>query len=57
MHLDEGVCRVVTLQFSEPHRFFGKTLEDALAWCLASVMARETRYPLGHETEWSHPVR
>ena len=36
---------VVTLQFPEPRRFFGWTLEEALAWCLASVMARETRYP------------
>ena len=47
---------VVTLQFPEPRRFFGRTLEEALAWGLASVMNRETRYSPGHETEWSHPV-
>ncbi len=32
---------VVTLQFPEQRRFFGETLEDALAWCLAWVMDRE----------------
>jgi predicted RNase H-like HicB family nuclease len=37
---------VVTLQFPEPHHFFGQTLEEALAWCLEWIMAetgRETR--------------
>lgn len=34
---------VVTLQFPEQHRFFGETLEDALAWCLAWVMDQEVK--------------
>ena len=32
---------VVALAFPEPRRFFGTTLEEALAWCLAWVQARE----------------
>ena len=36
---------VVSISFPEPHRFFGTTLEEALAWCLAWVRARETRLP------------
>jgi hypothetical protein len=36
---------VVSLPFPEPRRFFGTTLEEALAWCLAWVRARETRLP------------
>jgi hypothetical protein len=40
---------VVTLQFPEPHRFFGETLEDALTWCLAWIMAEETG-----RTTWEH---
>src|SRR5919107_3385806 len=36
---------VVTLEFPEQRRFFGQTLEEALAWCLARVMAGETRHP------------
>jgi hypothetical protein len=36
---------VVSLPFPEPRRFFGTTLEEALAWCLAWVQARETRLP------------
>jgi hypothetical protein len=34
---------VVSISFPEPRRFFGTTLEEALAWCLAWVQARETR--------------
>ena len=34
---------VVTLQFPEPRRFFGLTLEEALAWCLAWVMDQEAK--------------
>ena len=34
---------VVSIPFPEPRRFFGTTLEEALAWCLAWVRARETR--------------
>ena len=34
---------VVSIAFPEPRRFFGTTLEEALAWCLAWVRARETR--------------
>jgi hypothetical protein len=34
---------VVAISFPEPRRFFGTTLEEALAWCLAWVQARETR--------------
>ena len=34
---------VVSISFPEPRRFFGTTLEEALAWCLAWVRARETR--------------
>jgi hypothetical protein len=34
---------VVALSFPERRRFFGTTLEEALAWCLAWVQARETR--------------
>ena len=33
---------VVSLPFPEPRRFCGTTLEEALAWCLAWVRARET---------------
>jgi hypothetical protein len=36
---------VVSIPFPEPRRFFGTTLEEALAWCLAWVRARETRRP------------
>ena len=36
---------VVVISFPEPRRFFGTTLEEALAWCLAWVSARETRLP------------
>ena len=32
---------VVSISFPEPHRFFGTTLEEALAWCLAWIRARE----------------
>ena len=34
---------VVSLPFPEPRRFFGTTLEEALAWCLAWVRAQKTR--------------
>jgi hypothetical protein len=34
---------VVSLPFPEPRRFFGTTLEEALAWCLAWIRVRETR--------------
>ena len=34
---------IVSIPFPEPRRFFGTTLEEALAWCLAWVRARETR--------------
>ena len=34
---------VVAISFPEPRRFFGTTLEEALAWCLAWIRARETR--------------
>ena len=33
---------LVSLSFPEPRRFFGTTLEEALAWCLAWVRAKET---------------
>jgi len=36
---------VVSIPFPEPRRFFGTTLEEALAWCLAWVRERETRLP------------
>ena len=36
---------VVSIPFPEPRRFFGTTLEEALAWCLAWVRARETTLP------------
>jgi hypothetical protein len=36
---------VVSIPFPEPRRFFGTTLEEALAWCLAWVRAQETRLP------------
>jgi hypothetical protein len=36
---------VVAISFPEPRRFFGTTLEEALAWCLAWVRARETTLP------------
>jgi hypothetical protein len=32
---------VVTLPFPEEHDLYGKTLEEALAWCLAWLMAPE----------------
>jgi len=32
---------VVTLHSPEEHDFYGKTLEEALAWCLVWVMAPE----------------
>jgi hypothetical protein len=35
----------VALSFPEPHRFFGTTLEEALAWCLAWVQTRDPRLP------------
>jgi hypothetical protein len=34
---------VVAISFPEPRRFFGTTLEEAFAWCLAWVRAQETR--------------
>ena len=40
---------VVTLQFPEPRRFFGETLEEALTWCLAWVMGGEAG-----RTTWEH---
>jgi hypothetical protein len=36
---------VVSLPFPEPRRFFGTTLEEALAWCLTWVRARELGRP------------
>ena len=36
---------VVAIPFPEPRRFFGTTLEEALAWCLAWIRARETTLP------------
>ena len=35
---------VVSIPFPEPRRFFGTTLEEALAWCLAWVRAQETTH-------------
>jgi hypothetical protein len=32
---------VVTLDFPERHEFYGRTLEEALAWCLVWLMAPE----------------
>jgi len=32
---------VVTLSLPEEQTFYGKTLEEALAWCLVWLMARE----------------
>jgi hypothetical protein len=32
---------VVTLHSPEEHEFYGKTLEEALAWCLVWLMAPE----------------
>jgi hypothetical protein len=34
---------VVAISYPEPRRFFGTTLEEALAWCLAWVRAQKTR--------------
>jgi hypothetical protein len=34
---------VVTLHSPEEQDFYGKTLEEALAWCLVWLMARELR--------------
>lgn len=34
---------LVTLRYPEHHAFFGQTLEEALAWCLAWIMAAESR--------------
>ena len=36
---------VVALSFPEPRRFFGTTLEEALAWCLDWVRTREIELP------------
>jgi hypothetical protein len=36
---------VVSIPFPEPRRFYGTTLEDALAWCLHWISAREARLP------------
>jgi hypothetical protein len=34
---------VVTLSSSEERTFYGRTLEEALAWCLVWLMAPEIR--------------
>ncbi len=40
---------VVTLDRPERHEFYGRTLEEALAWCLVWLMAKGTPGDWGHE--------
>jgi hypothetical protein len=40
---------VVTLHFPEDPDFYGRTLEEALAWCLVWLMAKGTPGDWGHE--------
>jgi hypothetical protein len=39
----------MTLDSPERHDFYGKTLEEALAWCLVWLMAKGTPGDWGHE--------
>jgi hypothetical protein len=41
---------VVAVQFPEPRRFFGMTLEEALAWCLTWIMEGGATIP-SHDYE------
>jgi hypothetical protein len=40
---------IVTLQSPDEQDFSGKTLEEALAWCLVWLMAKGTLGDWGHE--------
>jgi hypothetical protein len=40
---------VVTLSSPERQEFYGRTLEEALAWCLVRLMAKGTPADWGHE--------
>jgi hypothetical protein len=43
---------VVTLHSPEEQAFYGKTLEEALAWCLEWLIAKGTGHPKG--PDWGH---
>jgi hypothetical protein len=45
---------VETLHSPEEQDVSGKTLEEALAWCLVWLMAKGTRYPKG--LDWGHEI-
>jgi hypothetical protein len=44
----------VTLSSPEEQTFYGKTLEEALAWCLVWLMAEGTGHPTG--LDWGHEL-
>ena len=46
---------VGTLDAPERHEFSGRTLEEALAWCLVWLMAKGTGHPQG--LDWGHELR
>jgi hypothetical protein len=45
---------VVTLSSPEQHTFYGKTLEEALAWCVVWLMAEGTGHPT--DLDWGHEL-
>jgi hypothetical protein len=45
---------VVTLHSPEEQDFYGKTLEEALAWCLVWLMAKGAGHPKG--LDWEHEL-
>jgi hypothetical protein len=49
-----GCTWVVTLCSPEEQNFYGRTLEEALAWCLVWLMAKGTGHPEG--LDWGHEI-
>ena len=45
---------VVRLSSPEKQRFYGRTAEEALAWCLVWLMAKGTGHPKG--LDWGHAI-
>jgi hypothetical protein len=43
------------LHSPEEQDFYGKTLEETLAWCLVWLMAKGTGHPKG--LAWGHEIR
>jgi hypothetical protein len=45
---------LVTLSSPDEQKFYGRALEEALAWCLVWLMAKGTGHPKG--LDWGHEL-